>query len=56
MPNNPLSELHYDSNGALEEKVTHTYTYDAGGNPLTRKTISKITGAQETVENAKFYY
>lgn len=56
MPNNPLSELHYDSSGALEETVTHTYTYDAGGKPLTRKTISKMTGAQETVENAKFYY
>jgi hypothetical protein len=56
MPNNPLSELHFDSSGALEETLTHTYTYDAGGNPLSRKTISKMTGAQETMENAKFYY
>jgi hypothetical protein len=56
IPNNPLSELHYNKNGALEETVTHTYTYDTNGYPLTRKTTSKMTGAQETVENAKFYY
>lgn len=56
MPNNPLSELHYDSNGVLDETVTHTYTYDANGHPLTRKTVTKTTGATELVENAKFYY
>lgn len=56
IPNNPLSELHYDSFGNLEETVTHTYTYDTGGYPITRKTISKATGLPETTENATFFY
>jgi hypothetical protein len=56
IPNNPLTEIHYDANGAIEENVTHVYTYDAEGNPLTRKTTTKATGYPDQVENAKFYY
>ncbi len=56
IPNNPLSELHYDMNGALEETVIHTYTYDNDGAPLTRKTTTKTSGFPDQVENARFYY
>lgn len=56
IPNNPLSEIHYDSFGNVEETVAHTYTYDAGGYPLTRKTVTKSTGFPDTIENATFSY
>ncbi|MES2003650.1 MAG: hypothetical protein V4450_03950 [Bacteroidota bacterium] len=56
IPNNPLTELHYDMNGTLEDTVAHTYTYDADGNPLTRKTVIKSVGYPDMVENATFYY
>ncbi len=56
IPNNPLSEIHYDSFGNVEETVNHTYTYDAGGYPLTRKTVTKSTGFPDTIENAVFSY
>jgi YD repeat-containing protein len=56
IPNNPLAEEHYDESGNLIETVTHTYTYDASGNPLTRKTVTKSTGLPESVENAMFSY
>ncbi len=56
IPNNPLSEQHYDMNGMLEATVTHVYTYDADGNPLTRKTTTKYTGLPDEIENTRFYY
>lgn len=56
IPNNPLSEVHYNANGNIEETVTHTYTYDTDGNPLTKKTVTKIPGVQDAVENTRFYY
>lgn len=56
IPNNPLKELHYDANGALEETVTYSYTYDNNGNPLTRKTVTKAIGYPEETENTRFYY
>lgn len=56
IPNNPLAEEHYDASGNLIEKVTHTYTYDASGNPLSRKTVTKSAGLPESVENATFSY
>lgn len=45
--NNPLSELHYDSFGNLEETVMHIYTYDASGTPLNpqnRNQVNRLTG------------
>ncbi len=56
LPNNPLTEVHYDRDANVEELVTHTYTYDAAGNPLTRKTVSKIPGQAEQTETAVFRY
>ncbi len=56
IPNNPLTEKHYDMNGMLEESVTNTYTYDTDGNPLTRKTITHYAGLPDIIENTKFYY
>jgi hypothetical protein len=46
--NNPIKQTHFDANGAVDETVTITYTYDSNGNPLTRKTVSKATGQAET--------
>lgn len=54
--NNPTKLVHMDANGGVEETVTHTYTYDASGNPLTRKTVNKPTGQAEYTENATFTY
>jgi hypothetical protein len=54
--NNPIKQTHFDANGAVDETVTITYTYDSNGNPLTRKTVSKATGQAETTENAVFHY
>lgn len=56
IPNNPLNETHYDVNGVIQETVTHSYTYDSEGNPITRKTTSKMVGLPEEIENAKFFY
>ncbi|MDE3251687.1 MAG: hypothetical protein KGO92_02700 [Bacteroidota bacterium] len=56
IPNNPLSETHYDANGVVQQNVTHSYTYDTEGNPVTRKTTSKMIGYPEEIENARFFY
>lgn len=56
LPNNPLKETHFDLGGNISETVTHTYTYDAAGNPLTRKSVSKGVGAAEYTENATITY
>jgi hypothetical protein len=54
--NNPLLEKHYNAAGNLTETVSHTYTYDDKGNPLTRKTTTQTPGTVDLVENAQFFY
>ncbi len=54
--NNPLSVLHYNGSGVLEETLTYTYTYDGKGHPLTRKTVTKIPGQADEVEDVRLYY
>lgn len=56
VPNNPLSEKHYDKDGQEQATVTHTYTYDNLGNPLTRKTIIKEAGMPDEVSTTQFQY
>lgn len=56
LPNNPLKETHFNQDGVIVETVVHTYTYDANGNPLTRKSVSKAVGSAEQTENATFTY
>lgn len=56
VPNNPLIEKHFNGTGQLEETILHSYTYDAAGNPLTRKTTTKVQGAPDQVENTRFTY
>lgn len=53
--NNAGKELHYDETGTLEETITHTYTYDANGRPITRKTVSASASGEETI-NTKYFY
>lgn len=55
-PNNPLKELQYDGSGVLQQTETHTYTYDAAGNPLTRKTVTKAIGQAERETITVFHY
>lgn len=54
--NNPVSETHYTSTGAVEETVAYTYTYDADGYPVSRKTVTKTPGMADLVENAVMSY
>jgi len=56
VPNNPLTEKHYDKTGQPYATVTHTYTYDDQGNPLTRKTVTKEPGMQDEVTLTTFQY
>lgn len=56
IPNNPLTETHYDANGTVQQTVTHSYTYDNEGNPVTRKTTTKMIGLPEEIDNTKFFY
>jgi hypothetical protein len=56
LPNNPLTEQHYDASGQVFSTVTHTYTYDADGYPLTRKTVTKETGYPDETLDASFTY
>lgn len=56
VPNNPLTEKHYDKAGQAYATVTHTYTYDDQGNPLTRKTVIKETGMPDEVTTTQFQY
>lgn len=56
VPNNPLTEKHYDKSGRPYASVTHTYTYDDQGNPLTRKTITKETGMADEETTTTFQY
>lgn len=56
VPNNPLTEKHYDNAGQAYATVTHTYTYDDQGNPLTRKTVTKETGMQDEITTTTFQY
>lgn len=56
VPNNPLTEKHYDKAGHQYASVTHTYTYDDQGNPLTRKTVTKEAGMADDVTTTTFQY
>lgn len=56
MPNNPLTEKHYDKLGQQYASVTHTYTYDNDGNPLKRTTVVKETGLPDEVTETTFQY
>ena len=56
MPNNPLTEKHYDKLGQQYASVTHTYTYDNDGNPLKRTTVVKETGLPDEVSETTFQY
>ncbi len=56
VPNNPLTEKHYDKTGQPYATVTHVYTYDDQGNPLTRKTVIKETGVPDEVTTTTFQY
>lgn len=55
-PNNPLKELRYDAQAVLDETVIHSYTYDAAGRPLTRKTITRAPGQPDQEANTIFHY
>lgn len=56
IPNNPLTEKHYDKAGQQYASVTHTYTYDDLGNPVKRKTIIKETGLPDEITETTFQY
>ena len=56
MPNNPLSEKHFDKSGQQIATVTHTYTYDSKGNPLTRRTVTASTGLPDEIVEVSFQY
>lgn len=56
VPNNPLTEKHYDKNGQEYATVTHTYTYDDQGNPIKRKTVEKELGMADIVSETTFQY
>ncbi|MBL0883628.1 MAG: hypothetical protein IBJ16_09845 [Chitinophagaceae bacterium] len=56
VPNNPLTEKHYDKAGQQYATLTHTYTYDNQGNPLTRKTVIKETGMADEISTTTFEY
>jgi hypothetical protein len=56
IPNNPLTEKHYDKTGQQYATVTHTYTYDADGNPIKRKTVTKETGLPDELSETTFQY
>lgn len=56
LPNNPLTEKHYDKTGQQYATVTHTYTYDDSGNPLKRKTVTKTTGLPDELSETVFQY
>lgn len=56
MPNNPLTEKHYDKNGQEYATITHTYTYDDQGNPIKRKTVEKELGMADIVSETTFQY
>lgn len=56
IPNNPLTEKHYDKMGQQYASVTHTYTYDDLGNPVKRKTVIKETGMPDDVSETTFQY
>lgn len=56
VPNNPLTEKHYDDQGQEYATITHTYTYDDQGNPIKRKTIEKAVGMADVVSETTFQY
>lgn len=56
MPNNPLTEKHYNATGQQFASVTHTYTYDNQGNPIKRKTVTKETGQPDDIAETIFQY
>lgn len=56
IPNNPLTEKHFDKTGQQYASVTHTYTYDDLGNPVKRKTVVKETGLPDEVTETVFQY
>lgn len=56
IPNNPLTEKHYDNAGQQYASVTHSYTYDDQGNPIKRKTVTKETGMPDAVSETSFQY
>lgn len=56
MPNNPLTEKHFDKDGQQYASITHTYTYDDLGNPIKRKTIEKELGMADIVSETTFQY
>ena len=54
--NNPGKELHYSETGTLSETVTHTYTYDANGRPITRTTVIESESGEEETFTTKLFY
>lgn len=56
LPNNPLTEKHFDAAGQQFGSATHTYTYDAQGYPLTRKSVVKEDGFPDEVTETTFTY
>lgn len=56
IPNNPTKEKHYDEQGTVYATVTHSYTYDADGHPLTRTSVVKETGLPDETTITRFYY
>jgi hypothetical protein len=45
--NNPLKEVFLDDQGTVLGSTTFTYTYDAAGRPVTRKSVEKYIGFPE---------
>lgn len=56
LPNNPLTEKHLGAAGQQFGSATHTYTYDAQGYPLTRRSVVKEDGFPDEVTEATFTY